>query len=469
MARKKALKKKTVTPHTYLKKKPFLFPRLLNYTIFLFFAATPLIVYSTMDDAGYQPFFTLYDLPKTGFIMAFILLQIGIYLLSLASDRNERRVLSKFVRDDSGVKILLLLLFWQAFSIIDAAVTSTAVFILVQWLILAGAYILWARLFSRASGRWSAVYGLVAALVVFNIISILQFFGFKIFFLLPILGPSATLGYRNPAAHFLVYSLPFVLFAFSRSWRLWRENRRRYHLYGFAGLLIVAASSVVLVFMNYSRTAILALMLEVLVLPFIWLRFPAGSNKIRFMGRGVLMIMMSLFVISVLIYTFPKSRERVTTSWYKLQQSPARLLEFRYYHWANTLMMIKENPALGVGIGNWQVIYPLYYKSFARDPLFNYRMQVRRTHNDYLQLAAECGIPGLLLFLLLWGRQFYLLRYPSRERDGDQDWRLPLAASLLAFSVIMFFSFPMQMAYSRMFCFFLLALGEARAWPVLSK
>ena len=469
MVRKKKLRQKTDKRLIAQKKELFFLPWLLNGTLFLFFAVAPMVVYSALDPVAGQPFFTLYDLPKTGFIMAFVLLQMGIYFLSLALDRNESRALTNFIRANSGVKILLLLLLWQAFSIINAAVTSTAFFVLFQWLILAGGYVLWARLFSRASGRWSAVYGLVAALAVFNFIGILQFFGFKIFFLLPILGPSATLGYRNPAAHFLVYALPFVLFAASCSWRLWRENRRNPHLYGLAGLIIVVVSSVVLVFMNYSRTAILALMLEVLVLPFIWLRYPLGGTKIRFIGRGIAMMMMALLLISVLIYAFPKSRERVSKSWNRIQQSPARLLEFRYYHWGNTLMMIKENPMVGVGVGNWRINYPLYYKSFSRDPLFNYKIQMRRTHNDYLQLAAECGIPALLLFLLLWGRQFYLLRYSSRERDGEEDWRLPLAASLLAFSVIMFFSFPMQMAYSRMFCFFLLALGEARAWPVLSK
>jgi O-antigen ligase len=132
-------------------------------------------------------------------------------------------------------------------------------------------------------------------------------------------------------------------------------------------------------------------------------------------------------------------------------------------------MIIKEHPVLGVGLGNWRFNYPLYYKSFAPDPTFNYNVQVRKTHNDYLQLAAECGIPALVLFLILWGRQFYLLRYSTTADDDGEDWRLPILASLTAFSVIMFFSFPMQMAYSRMFCFFLLALGEARAWPALLK
>ncbi len=188
------------------------------------------------------------------------------------------------------------------------------------------------------------------------------------------------------------------------------------------------------------------------------------------MGRVLASVLIFLIVISSLVMVFPDSRKRIESSFGKFKQGGvSQLLEFRYYHWANTLIMIKENPVLGVGLGNWRFTYPLYYKSFAKDPLFNYQMQVRRAHNDYLQLAAECGIPALLLFLLLWGRQLYLLRYSTVERDDGEDWRLPLTASLLAFSVIMFFSFPMQMAYSRMFCFFLLALGEARVWPALSS
>ncbi|MEA3332909.1 MAG: O-antigen ligase family protein, partial [Pseudomonadota bacterium] len=234
-------------------------------------------------------------------------------------------------------------------------------------------------------------------------------------------------------------------------------------------------AAIALLFMNYSRTAILALMVEALVLPFLWLglkseKVRSGVWKLRSVGRLLLSALILLVVISSLVMVFPDSRERVESSFDKFKQGGAsRLLEARYYHWGNTLMMIKENPVLGVGLGNWRFCYPLYYKSFAQDPLLNYRVQVRKVHNDYLQLAAECGIPALLLFLLLWGRQFYLMRYSTAESDGGEDWRIPLVASLLAFSVIMFFSFPMQMAYSRMFCFFLLALGEARAWPALSK
>ena len=219
----------------------------------------------------------------------------------------------------------------------------------------------------------------------------------------------------------------------------------------------------------------MAFLLEALVVPVFWFlsrrkRVKESSRRVRDWLRFGLGVIILLVVITCMIMVFPKSRFQVKRSYHKFRQGGVeRLLEYRYYHWGNSLMMIKEHPVLGVGLGNWRLNYPLYYKSFARDPGLDYNRHVRKAHNDYLQLASECGIPALLLFLLLWGRQFYILRYATEEVDGGEDWRLPILASLAAFSVIMFFSFPMQMAYSRMFCFFLLALGEARAWPASLK
>jgi O-antigen ligase len=176
--------------------------------------------------------------------------------------------------------------------------------------------------------------------------------------------------------------------------------------------------------------------------------------------------MAGVVLVSALVMAFPYSRERVMWSWHRFKQGGvAYLLEGRYYHWGNTLVMIREHPLLGVGPGNFQVAYPLYCRSFAYDPFMNYRTRIKKAHNDYLQLAAECGIPALFFFLLLWGRQFYLLRYPENDGiDGEEGWRLPLAGSLGAYSIIMLFSFPLEMAYGRMFFFFLIGLGEARAW-----
>ncbi len=438
--------------------------------LFFFFLASPLIFVS-----GYAPdgrlFCTLYDLPKVNFIAAYILLICFFYALYLAFTPERRQKFRFFLRHNSGVRVSALLFLLMAFSLFRAPVREAALYGLLNYLLMGLFFIVLAQLFVRQEWRWAAIYGLVAGLSVFSFLGILQFFGYKIPFLMPIKGPASTLGYRNPAAHFIAMVLPFALFATWRHWRWWRVKGQVLQRNLFVGFCLVVLGGLALLFMNYSRAAIMALAVESLVLPLLWLRPQRGATEgaRRHWGRAFMVGTLVLLMIASLAMVFPQSRKRVVRSWTRFQKSPAQLLEARYYHWGNTLMMIKKNPVLGVGLGNWRFSYPLYYKSFAKDPTFHYRMQVRKSHNDYLQLAAECGIPALLLFLLLWGRQFYLLRYFTAGSDGEEDWRLPLLASLLAFSVIMFFSFPMQMAYSRMFCFFLLALGEARAWPVLSS
>ena len=442
--------------------------------LFFFFMASPLVFVSGYTPDGHL-FCTLYDLPKAYFIAATILLFCFFYTLYIYRKPERVQNLRFFLLNNSGVKILVLLWIFLAFSLFHAAVQAAAIYGLLNYLLLALFFIVLSQLFSRQDYRWSAIYGLIAALSVFSLLGIIQYYGYEIPFLLPILGPASTFGYRNPAAHFIAVALPFAFLALWRHWRLWRAQGKSTQLALFISFLLSAFGALVLLFMNYSRTAILALMIGSLALPFVWLISKKESAQghdwsRKKLWRALAGVILILVVISALIMSFPKSRKRVEGSFNKFKQGgAASLLEFRYYHWGNSLMMIKDNPVWGVGLGNWRFSYPLYYKSFAKDPLFNYRMQIRKTHNDYLQLAAECGIPALLLFLFLWGRQFYLLRYSPAESDGEEDWRMPLTASLLAFSVIMFFSFPMQLAYSRMFCFFLLALGEARAWPALSS
>jgi putative inorganic carbon (hco3(-)) transporter len=65
--------------------------------------------------------------------------------------------------------------------------------------------------------------------------------------------------------------------------------------------------------------------------------------------------------------------------------------------WRGALDMIADNPVLGVGYGAFPYLIGRYTDNTAR---------VGDAHNVYLLIAAELGIPALLLFLLLIGLAF---------------------------------------------------------------
>jgi len=64
------------------------------------------------------------------------------------------------------------------------------------------------------------------------------------------------------------------------------------------------------------------------------------------------------------------------------------------------LQMFADHPILGVGLGN----YPLLYQKYARQFGLEFRSEVRQAHDLYLEVAAETGLLGFFSFaVLLWG------------------------------------------------------------------
>lgn len=64
--------------------------------------------------------------------------------------------------------------------------------------------------------------------------------------------------------------------------------------------------------------------------------------------------------------------------------------------WESTLAMIADNPVLGIGWGAYWLVYP-QYDFFIQDAATT----IFHAHNMYLNIAAEIGIPGLTVFLLI--------------------------------------------------------------------
>ena len=64
--------------------------------------------------------------------------------------------------------------------------------------------------------------------------------------------------------------------------------------------------------------------------------------------------------------------------------------------WESTVAMIVDKPLLGIGWGAYWLVYP-QYDFFIQDATTT----IFHAHNMYLNIAAEIGVPGLLVFLTI--------------------------------------------------------------------
>ena len=104
----------------------------------------------------------------------------------------------------------------------------------------------------------------------------------------------------------------------------------------------------------------------------------------------------------------------------------------RFYIWNNSLKLVKENPILGVGNGNFQKEYAIYLP-----PDTEARKKHVHAHTDLINFAALFGIPGMILYIFIWLELFRIL-WRKWKTKSDKSHNKPFVlASLLG--VIVFF------------------------------
>jgi O-antigen ligase len=100
-------------------------------------------------------------------------------------------------------------------------------------------------------------------------------------------------------------------------------------------------------------------------------------------------------------------------------------VSFRQILWRKTIEMVHDQPLSGVGAGNFPVVFPRYE---------HYEVPKPHAHNDALQVLAELGLPGLLLFFALLAALALRL---ARELAGCKDeLRFALLAGLAGLLVV---------------------------------
>jgi O-antigen ligase len=93
----------------------------------------------------------------------------------------------------------------------------------------------------------------------------------------------------------------------------------------------------------------------------------------------------------------------------------------RMAHWQSALAMWADHPWLGVGIGNYEPVYPRYALPLWPLPLGH-------AHNYYLNIGAEAGALGLLAYLALWSVALVAAWRATRWASG---WSWGIALGVL--------------------------------------
>ena len=147
-----------------------------------------------------------------------------------------------------------------------------------------------------------------------------------------------------------------------------------------------------------------------------------------------------------------------------LRRSIQSLTDFkgRFRVWQKTLPMITAAPFLGVGLGQWKIVWPAYEMSQKTLASQGVRREVRiqRPHNDFLWVCSETGILGFIAHLFFWGVLIiYSLRIIGHAGEiQDKIFAAVMLFGIIGFAMISCVSFPKERIFHSIF-FMLIAGG----------
>jgi probable O-glycosylation ligase (exosortase A-associated) len=189
---------------------------------------------------------------------------------------------------------------------------------------------------------------------------------------------------NNGAGLMLAMGIPFAYaFAVSAS-RWWMRG-----VSALLGLVIIHA-----VLMTYSRGAMLASLIAML-----WILW---HHRPRLQAAAITLVL----TVAVAFLAGPEIQDRFMST---AEFSHDYSAQSRMSSWTAAVEIVKEHPLTGVGIRNSNV----YTHNYGAD-------HVGRTiHSQYLQIAADSGIPAILVYLALVFSSLYMM---SRCRRAVLDY-----------------------------------------------
>jgi O-antigen ligase len=299
---------------------------------------------------------------------------------------------------------------------------------------LSGAAVFWAsRAAAQTGARRTIVAAAGAAAVIGAAASLAQAYGLtsSLFSLNRI--PGGTLGNRNFMAHLAAIGAPALVLAAIQARRSWTVAA------GAAGLAVIADALV----LSRSRAAYLGLAAGAGLLAFGFWRAhgrwddPRTALRLKCLGLAAAAGILAALLLPNTLEWNSDSPYLDTVAGvvdYQKGSGHGRIVQYK-----RTLRIAAAHPLLGVGPGNWAVVYPKSVDGF--DPSIDYARGTTMNpwpSGDWVAIVCERGLPALAaLLLVLLGLLAGAWRQAERAADIDEYAEgLTLAAALAVTAIV---------------------------------
>jgi O-antigen ligase len=229
----------------------------------------------------------------------------------------------------------------------------------------------------------------------------------------------------NHLATLLVASIPFLAALYLRARRRGRSLQRS------SALFVVLVGSLVVIFVGLATNRSLAglgLSVPVLVAALLMILPPARKWRIG----GFLLIALITVASVAIVFSSPFQNN--------LTNATANQGVSRHTSFARSIDAAKDYLPLGSGIGSFVSVY-----QEREDPRTVTQTYMNHVHGDYIEVALETGVPGMLLVLLffLWWIRRAVSIWTSEDPDYFAMAAVIASAAILAHSVV---DYPLRTA-----------------------
>lgn len=260
--------------------------------------------------------------------------------------------------------------------------------------------------------------------------------------------------HKNIHSAFLMLLLPFTAYGIIRLEGHWR-----------VAAIITSTAIILLAVLLLTRSVWVGSSAAVLIATILLLVY-ARNFELKKSWRKIILLMMAVGISGImgLIVLGDKQDE------FSFRNRALSIFDTQSIHnihrlkvWGSTLDMIREKPLTGTGAGNWKLIAPAYFAHKFNQPD---ELVWIRPHNDYLWIASEKGLFGLLsyasIFLICF---FYLHNIISTKstyiQTNDRILALLILAGLVVYLFDASFSFPYERTEIQMILMIYLAASTA--------